>query len=97
MFRDRPLVANVNRRGPGCSLISRDILEHDSDRLANMERPQTRYVDVGRAEVAYQVVGQGPPDLVYVPTFGHVDVRWDNPVFAAFLERLAYSPTRVPD
>jgi pimeloyl-ACP methyl ester carboxylesterase len=54
-----------------------------------MERPETRYVDVGGAEVAYQVVGQGPPDLVYVAGFAHVDVRWEDPVWAAFLERLA--------
>jgi pimeloyl-ACP methyl ester carboxylesterase len=54
-----------------------------------MERPQTRCVDVGGAEVAYQIVGQGPPDVVYVPGFGHVDVRWEDPMYAAFLERLA--------
>ena len=54
-----------------------------------MNRPQTRYVDVGGAEVAYQVVGQGPPDVVYVTGFGNVDVRWEDPVWAAFLERLA--------
>jgi class 3 adenylate cyclase/pimeloyl-ACP methyl ester carboxylesterase len=51
--------------------------------------PQTRYVDVGGAEVAYQVVGQGPPDVVYVSGFGHVDVRWEDPAWAAFGERLA--------
>ena len=54
-----------------------------------MERPQTRYVDVGGAEVAYQVVGQGPPDLIWVPGWGHIDIVWEEPVFAAFLERLA--------
>ena len=54
-----------------------------------MERPQTRYVDVGGAEVAYQVVGKGPPDMVYAPGFGQVDLRWEDPVWAAFLERLA--------
>ena len=54
-----------------------------------MGHPQTRYVDVGGAEVAYQVVGQGPPDVVYVTGFGNVDVRWEDPVWAAFLERLA--------
>jgi len=51
--------------------------------------PQTRYVDVGEAEVAYQVVGRGPPDLVYVPGFGNVDLIWDSPLWAASLERLA--------
>jgi class 3 adenylate cyclase/pimeloyl-ACP methyl ester carboxylesterase len=54
-----------------------------------MERPQTRYVDVGGAEVAYQVVGQGPPDVVHVPGFNHIDVRWEDPAWAAFGERLA--------
>jgi class 3 adenylate cyclase/alpha-beta hydrolase superfamily lysophospholipase len=54
-----------------------------------MERPHTGYVDVGGAEVAYQVVGQGPPDVVYVAGFGHVDLRWENPVWAGFLDGLA--------
>jgi class 3 adenylate cyclase/alpha-beta hydrolase superfamily lysophospholipase len=54
-----------------------------------MERPQTRYVEVGGAEVAYQVVGQGPPDVAYVAGFSHIDLRWESPVWTAFLERLA--------
>jgi pimeloyl-ACP methyl ester carboxylesterase len=54
-----------------------------------MERPQTRYVDVGGSEVAYQVVGQGPPDVIYVPGWTHIDVIWEDPVWAGFLERLA--------
>jgi class 3 adenylate cyclase len=57
--------------------------------LAAMERPQTRYVDVGGAEVAFQVVGQGPPDVVYLGGWGHIDVAWEDPVWAAFWERLA--------
>ena len=56
--------------------------------LATMERPQAKYVDVG-GEVAYQVVGQGPPDLIWVPGSGHVDMVWEDPVFVTFLERLA--------
>ena len=52
-------------------------------------RPQTRYVDVAGAEVAYQVVGQGPPDVVHVAGTTHVDFVWEDPVFAAFLQRLA--------
>jgi class 3 adenylate cyclase/alpha-beta hydrolase superfamily lysophospholipase len=46
-------------------------------------------VDVGGAEVAYQIVGQGPPDVVYLSGWAHLDLRWDDPVWAAFLERLA--------
>jgi class 3 adenylate cyclase/pimeloyl-ACP methyl ester carboxylesterase len=54
-----------------------------------MKRPQTTYVEVAGAEVAYQIVGQGPPDVVYLPGVGHIDLRWEDPVVAAFLERLA--------
>jgi class 3 adenylate cyclase len=61
----------------------------EADFLTAMERPHTRYVEVGGAEVAYQVLGQGPPDVVYVAGFGHVDLRWDDPVWAAFLGQLA--------
>jgi pimeloyl-ACP methyl ester carboxylesterase len=46
-------------------------------------------VDVGGAEVAYQIMGQGPPDVVYVAGFAQIDLRWEDPVFATFLERLA--------
>jgi class 3 adenylate cyclase len=46
-------------------------------------------VEVGGAAVAYQVVGQGPPDVVHVRGFSHIDLRWEDPVFAAFMERLA--------
>jgi class 3 adenylate cyclase len=53
-----------------------------------MDRPQTRYVEVGGAQVAYQVVGQGPPDVVCVPGWGHVDLAWEDPLWAAFVERL---------
>jgi pimeloyl-ACP methyl ester carboxylesterase len=54
-----------------------------------VERPQTRYVDVGGAEVAYQILGQGPPDMVVAASFGHVDLICEDPLFAAFMERLA--------
>jgi class 3 adenylate cyclase len=54
-----------------------------------MERPQTRYVEVGGVEVAYQVVGQGPPDVIWVPGWSCIDVGWEQPVWAAFGERLA--------
>ena len=55
-----------------------------------MESPETIYAKRGDAHVAYQVVGQGPPDLVLVSTwFSHVEARWDFPGFAHYLRRLA--------
>jgi class 3 adenylate cyclase len=55
-----------------------------------MASPQTRYAKAGGVHVAYQVVGEGPPDLVLVSTwFSHVEARWDFPGFAYYLRRLA--------
>jgi pimeloyl-ACP methyl ester carboxylesterase/class 3 adenylate cyclase len=40
--------------------------------------------------IAYQVVGDGPLDIVYVPGFvSHVDLFWQDPSIAAFYNRLA--------
>jgi len=40
--------------------------------------------------IAYQLVGEGPVDLVYVPAgMHHVELIWDNPPQARFLTRLA--------
>ena len=53
-------------------------------------RPETRYARSGDVTIAYQVVGDGPVDLVYVPGFlSHVEWSWEHPPFARFLQRLA--------
>ena len=53
-------------------------------------RPETRYARSGDANIAYQVVGEGPIDLVLVPGFvSHVEVAWEEPNLAHFLTRLA--------
>jgi class 3 adenylate cyclase/pimeloyl-ACP methyl ester carboxylesterase len=50
----------------------------------------TRYARSGDVNIAYQVTGEGPLDLVYVPSgTHHVELNWENPVVARFLERLA--------
>ena len=52
--------------------------------------PETRYAKSGDVSIAYQVVGDGPLDLVLVPGFvSHLDVDWDDPRHAHFLRRLA--------
>jgi class 3 adenylate cyclase len=52
--------------------------------------PQTRYARVGPDRLAYQVLGQGPPDLVLtIGRFSHVDIAWDDPQTALLLRRLA--------
>jgi pimeloyl-ACP methyl ester carboxylesterase len=52
--------------------------------------PETRYARSGELSIAYQVVGDGPIDLVYVPGFiSHVEWAWEEPALARFLRRLA--------
>lgn len=51
---------------------------------------ETRYARLGDDHIAYQVVGSGPVDLVFMSAwFSHVDGRWEEPRFAAMLRRLA--------
>ena len=52
--------------------------------------PQTRYAKSGDVNIAYQVVGEGPVDLVYVPGWiSHVELAWELPDLADGFERLA--------
>jgi len=53
-------------------------------------QPETRYARSGDVNIAYQVVGDGPFDLVHVPPFvSHVELSWQVPGTAFFNERLA--------
>ena len=55
-----------------------------------MAVPETRYARSGDASIAYQVVGDGPVDLVLVwGTMCHVELFWEDPFTSYFLERLA--------
>jgi pimeloyl-ACP methyl ester carboxylesterase len=50
--------------------------------------PETRYVRSGDADLAYQVFGSGE-DLVAIHGLpGHLEVMWELPEYAAFLDRL---------
>jgi pimeloyl-ACP methyl ester carboxylesterase/class 3 adenylate cyclase len=52
--------------------------------------PQTRYARSGEVNIAYQVIGDGPIDLVFVPGFiSHLDLQWADPRIARFLQKLA--------
>jgi pimeloyl-ACP methyl ester carboxylesterase len=55
-----------------------------------VETPETRYAKSGDVSIAYQVVGDGPGDLVFVSGFAtHVELAWEFPPLARFLNRLA--------
>ena len=52
--------------------------------------PQTRYALSGDVNIAYQVIGEGPVDLVFVMGWvSNIDEFWTEPSFAHFLQRLA--------
>ena len=53
--------------------------------------PQTHYATApDGVSIAYQVVGDGPRDLVWVPGWiSHVEAAWEEPTLARFFERLA--------
>ena len=52
--------------------------------------PETRYVQNGDVNIAYQVVGDGPVDIVFVMGWvSHLEYFWKHHLFASFLERIA--------
>ncbi len=54
------------------------------------EIPPTRFAKLGEDRIAYQVVGDGPVDLLWVSGTGDaLDVRWEYGPYASFLWRLA--------
>ena len=55
-----------------------------------MTAPETRYARSGTVNIAYQVVGEGRLDLVYVPGWlSNIGLMWDEPGQARLLGRLA--------
>jgi class 3 adenylate cyclase/pimeloyl-ACP methyl ester carboxylesterase len=55
-----------------------------------MEPPETRYAKSGDIHIAYQVVGNGPLDLVQVPgAVTNLELAWENPRQAYYRRRLA--------
>ena len=53
-------------------------------------RPQTRYANSGGVHIAYQVVGEGALDLVFIPPWvSHIEWAWELPSYARLLRGLA--------
>jgi DNA-binding SARP family transcriptional activator/class 3 adenylate cyclase len=55
-----------------------------------LARPMTRYVQSGDVHIAYQVVGEGPVDVVFIGGWlSHLEQTWEEPGLAQFYQRLA--------
>jgi class 3 adenylate cyclase len=53
------------------------------------EVPETRYAKSGDVNIAYQVVGDGPFDLIHVPPFvSNLELQWEEPAERRYFERL---------
>ena len=58
--------------------------------VASMGTPKTLYADAGDVGIAYQVLGEGPIDIVYVPGWvSNIEVTWEDPSFARMLRHIA--------
>src|SRR5258708_1189098 len=59
------------------------------DRTNPVGMPAIHYAHSGDIRIAYQVVGNGPIDLVFVPGFiSNLEVHWEDPGFSHLLRRL---------
>lgn len=53
-------------------------------------KPSTQYTKSGRINIAYQVFGSGPIDMVYIPGWvSNIDLMWDCPELVHFFGELA--------
>jgi DNA-binding SARP family transcriptional activator/pimeloyl-ACP methyl ester carboxylesterase len=88
--------------GPALRELERGILAQDEElattseapagtsRRGSIRRPPVRYAKSGHLNIAYQVTGAGPIDVVLVSGFiSHLEKDWEDPRHAHFFERLA--------
>ena len=63
---------------------------HPPSLFVTRSAPETRYAKSGDVNIAYQVIGSGHIDLVFVMGWvSHLEYFWEEPSFARFLSRLA--------
>jgi pimeloyl-ACP methyl ester carboxylesterase len=69
-------------------------ISRPSSRIARWRRlsalPQTRYTKSGDYNIAYQVIGEGDLELLWIPGFvSNVELAWEEPLLARYLNRLS--------
>ena len=86
----RALAKAADGRWPTCGALAAAAAAAIQPSRGRLERPATRYAKAGGVSVAYQVIGDAPRDLVFVPGWvSHIDHYWESPACARFLRRLA--------
>ena len=85
---DRKLAEDSAVSGNGTSAQEQNFDSAGFQYAARM--PETRYARSGSVNIAYQVFGDGPVDIVFVMGWvSHLEYFWTEPSFARFLRRLA--------
>jgi class 3 adenylate cyclase len=54
----------------------------------NVDTPEVRYARSGDVSIAYQVVGEGPLDVLFVPFMINLVWAWEQPIFVDFCRRM---------
>ncbi len=57
--------------------------------MVNLETPEVRYARSGDVSIAYQTVGDGPVDVVFVPFLINLIWAWEQPIFVDFCRRMS--------
>jgi class 3 adenylate cyclase len=55
----------------------------------NLDTPEVRYARSGDVSIAYQVVGNGPVDVLFVPFLINLVWAWEQPIFVDFCNRIS--------
>lgn len=83
---------NVSSRGEAVRVaMTQGMLDAPAPAVTGtpVTRSEIRYVQNQGAHLAYQVVGDGPVDLLFVHGFvSHLDIAWDNPEYQQFFEHV---------
>ena len=81
----RDLESRILRQDPGLDYRGSSHAADDG-----WTQPETRYADSDGAHIAYQVIGEGPLDIVAVPGLvSHLDLWWQDPSATRFYRQLA--------
>lgn len=57
--------------------------------MNHTSRPEVHYARSGDVSIAYQVLGKGPPDLVFVSFLGNIVWGWEQPLYVQMYRRLS--------
>jgi DNA-binding winged helix-turn-helix (wHTH) protein len=81
-------IETAHRRG--YRFIAPVVTEQPAAVRTEISPPRVRYARSGRVNIAYQVIGHGSVDVVFVMGWvSHLEYFWNEPSFARFLDRLA--------